>query len=81
MERWLVRFSNEREMIATSQSQASNFAHCDKSASIHHLVEAREQVWVVRDSQGKLAEVWPDGGCIAVPQGYTCRQEWLGGGA
>lgn len=66
-----------------SKEKAEETATLYKDASIHHLIEAREKVWVVRDHTGRLrgvaatetyarAAYW-DGA------GYTCREEWLGG--
>lgn len=89
MERWIVKYTSGAEANATSPSQAKNFAHCDKKATIHHLVEAREKVWVVRDSSGDLLQVYcaEDSAWEYVLQSYKdsialfVTQEWLGGGS
>lgn len=81
MKRWLVVFSNGLSMVASSENQAKNYAHCDKKASILRVFEAEEKVWVVRSETGlfQCAYYEKEEAEDNMLPGDTLSEEWLGG--
>jgi hypothetical protein len=107
LESWVVisALGLEHRHFANEEA-ATKAADAVSGATIHHLVEAKEKVWVVRNKRGVFIaaevfgshEAWrvardlcdedDDLASMTVTEymyareeeGWTCREEWLGGG-
>lgn len=104
MEVWVVKIKRKCFAFET-ESEARDYHRDTPGSTLHHLVEAKEKVWVVRNKRGVFIaaevfgshEAWrvardlcdedDDLASMTVTEymyareeeGWTCREEWLGG--